>query len=47
MKVGDSVLCFKTSKHASIINGVGCAGHGCFELDIRLLIRTHSNIMVF
>ena len=26
MKVGDSVLCFKTSKHASIINGVGCAG---------------------
>ena len=21
--------------------------HGCFELDIRLLIRTHSNITVF
>ena len=21
--------------------------HGCFKLDIRLLIRTHSNITVF
>ena len=24
-----------------------CSKHGCFELDIRLLIRTHSNITVF
>ena len=36
MKVVDSVLCFKTTKHASIINGVGCTGINNLKLKFIL-----------